>query len=586
MIEISVVLPNFNGSHLLARNLPSLFQALEGYEHQVIVVDDASTDDSVKFLRQGYPQVTIVEHIRNKGFSATCNTGLGIASGRYVCIANTDVEFSQHYFQNILPVLAEGFFAAKGPIQNISKEGLLLNVDVVAKSFIRRGFWRFNKKTVSESTSNFSANLGGAFPLLGCCFVANTEKLQNLGGFDEIFSPYYWEDSDLPFRALRAGERLAYVPQAKVSHQLSSTINTNRSKWKRKLVSDRNKFIFTWRHLHSRKEWLGHLGYQALYFPVRWLRLDWSYYLALIGALYRVSQFKYKAQRKLKGQPLRISPRSTLLAGTIETSLIVSVYKDAEKLECILRSLCFQTAKNFEVIVSEDGQSSEISACIARFKHSPFPLKHLTQEDRGFQKTKALNQAVRAARADYLIFIDGDCVPHPRFIESHFENRQSRVVLAGRRVELGKTFSQQLVGTPRLLDRLSSPWGLLKSIIPLTLDGSKNPESGIYSARLNKFSKRLNVPLLGCNFSCFRSSLEMVNGFNEEFRAPGIGEDTDLEWRLLRAGERIQSVKFLTPLFHLWHDRNYPLSEENVRIFEETKRQDHWLARLGLFKRD
>lgn len=573
MVEISVVLPNYNGKHLLQRNLPSLFKALVGYEYQVIVVDDASTDESVDFLLTEYPDIQVVEHLKNSGFSVTCNTGLQRAQGKYVCIANTDVEFCPDYFRNILPSLESGYFAAKGPIQNVTADGALLNVDLIAQSFMKRGFWRFNKRAVYAETDIFSPEAGGKFPLLGCCFVANTEKLKSLGGFDEIFSPYYWEDSDLSFRAMRAGERLAYVPQARVLHQLSSTINTYRSQWKRKLVSDRNKFIFTWRHMHGYEAWLSHIGYQLFYFPLRWIMLDWSYYAALIGAVFRVWSRKLAANDKL-------------VDDTPIASLIISVYKDAEKLSCILRALAFQTEKAFEVIVSEDGQSQEIAACIAKFRNFGLSIKHLTQEDLGFRKNKALNQAIKAARSDYLIFIDGDCVPHLRFVESHLANAGRKIICAGRRLELGRRFSHDLITQPRFVGRLSSPAGLLSLLWSLTRDGGKNPESGVYAPWVDRFTRSRHFNLLGCNFSCFRSALEEVNGFNQDFCNPGIGEDTDLEWRFLRAGYEIRSVKFSAPLFHLWHERLYAVSHENLRIHLESKQADYWRPKHGLIRLD
>lgn len=586
MVEISVVLPNYNGKHLLQRNLPSLFKALEGYDYQVIVADDASTDESVDFLFTEYPDIQVVECLENSGFSVTCNTGLRRAQGKYVCIANTDVEFCPDYFRNILPSLESGYFAAKGPIQNVTTDGALLNVDSIAQSFMKRGFWRFNKRVIYAETDIFSPDPGGKFPLLGCCFVANTENLKLLGGFDEIFSPYYWEDSDLPFRAMRAGEHLAYVPQARVLHQLSSTINTYRSQWKRKLVSDRNKFIFTWRHMQGYEAWLSHIGHQLFYFPFRWIRLDWSYYAALIGALFRHWGRKLHKSGALLKKTIQRAQGPIGPGYPPKASLIISVYKDPEKLACILRALAFQTEKAFEVIVSEDGQSQEIAKCVAKFRNCELTVKHLTQEDLGFRKNKALNQAIKAAESDYLIFIDGDCVPHLRFIESHLANAGQKIICAGRRLELGRGFSHRLITQPRFVGRLSNPVGLLGLLWSLTLDGGKNPESGVYAPWLSRFTRSRSFNLLGCNFSCFRSALEEVNGFNEDFCHPGIGEDTDLEWRFLRAGYEIRSVKFAAPLFHLWHERSYALSDENLRIHSESKKADYWRTKRGLLRLD
>lgn len=285
---ISVVLPNYNGRHLLQRNLPSLAQALKDFESEIIVVDDASTDDSVAFLRERYPEVKVIEHEKNKGFSAACNSGIFAALNELICVSNTDVTFLPDYFEKTAPLITGNVFAAKGRIRNQTASGEFVNFDTTARSFMRRGLWRFDKTPYEEQTEGFSAELGGRFCLLGCCFVADAKKLKLMGGFDEIYSPFYWEDSDLPFKALRAGYDLRYVPEAAVLHEASATINRFRGKAHRKLISDRNKFIFTWRYTHSASRWVNHLTWQTASVLIRWMTLDWSYYIGLFWALFRV----------------------------------------------------------------------------------------------------------------------------------------------------------------------------------------------------------------------------------------------------------------------------------------------------------
>lgn len=285
MKSVSVILPNFNGVGLLGKNLPSLIRALEGFEYEIIVVDDASTDGSVSFLQLSYPDIIVVQHKKNIGFSGTCNTGIFRSTKELICVSNTDVTFLQHYFQKIIPLLNEGIFAAKGKIRNETEDGTFLNFDTIARSHMKRGLWRFDKTVDDFETRNFSPKIGGLFPLLGCCFVADAVKIKELGGFDEIYSPFYWEDSDLPFRAMQAGYELRYVPEAEVTHQVSATINKFRRKYYRKLISDRNKFLFTWRHMYGYRQWMSHLVFCTFSVSIRWLKLDWSYYLAIFLAL-------------------------------------------------------------------------------------------------------------------------------------------------------------------------------------------------------------------------------------------------------------------------------------------------------------
>mgnify|MGYP001822778376 CR=1 FL=1 len=103
----------------------------------------------------------------------------------------------------------------------------------------------------------------------------------------------------------------------------------------------------------------------------------------------------------------------------LSSTVIISVYKDDVSLNIILKSLLSQTVENFEVIVSEDGQSDAIKRCVDHFKSTDLFLLHLTQDDQGFRKNIALNRAIMASNTNHLIFIDGDCVPHHTFVEAH-----------------------------------------------------------------------------------------------------------------------------------------------------------------------
>ena len=92
--SISIVLPNYNGRHLLEKNLPSIVEALAGFDHEIIIVDDCSADDSVEFIQRSYPDIKLIQNEVNLGFSTTCNTGIFAAKYPLLCVANTDVTFT------------------------------------------------------------------------------------------------------------------------------------------------------------------------------------------------------------------------------------------------------------------------------------------------------------------------------------------------------------------------------------------------------------------------------------------------------------------------------------------------------------
>ena len=242
--------------------------------------------------------------------------------------------------------------------------------------------------------------------------------------------------------------------------------------------------------------------------------------------------------------------------------MIISVYKDAEALRCVLHGLRRQTEKDFEVIVAEDGEDP----CMAEACNG-FPalkVSHQTQADIGFRKMRAVNRAIAAARSPYLLFLDGDCVPHRTWVKHHLNAQTKGAVLAGRRMHLGVTFSARVRRDPEYLSHLESTRKSLLLLPALHLDGARNVELMKPSSLLQKFFGRKQLNLVGCNFSAFRDDLLRVNGYDEGLTGIG-GEDDDLHWRLEASGSAIHNVKFQAIVYHLHHEprRNEALSNIN-----------------------
>lgn len=291
--SISVVLPNYNGSSLLAANIPSIITSLNTAkcEYEIIVVDDCSSDDSVSMLQNHFPEVIIIQNEVNKGFSATCNRGVFAAKLPLVCICSTDVTLEADYFLNALPHFQnQNLFALKGNIVNYTFSfDNIMNTEKTSQLFFKRGFYRFNNR-VEYDFKPLTGKLHEQFVLLGCVFLCDREKMLQLKGFDEIFSPFYWEDSDLAIRALRRGYNVVYEPNCVVYHQTSATISNYRSYTKRRLISMRNKFLFSWRHMNDPKLWITHISYTLISLLTRWIILDWKYYVAFFTALIRIKR--------------------------------------------------------------------------------------------------------------------------------------------------------------------------------------------------------------------------------------------------------------------------------------------------------
>jgi glycosyltransferase involved in cell wall biosynthesis len=116
----------------------------------------------------------------------------------------------------------------------------------------------------------------------------------------------------------------------------------------------------------------------------------------------------------------------------MDATIIISFYNKIDWLKLVLAGLKRQSNQNFEVIISDDGSKPEVVQEIKRISSSyPFPVRHNWHEDNGWQKNIILNKSVVEAKSEYLIFIDGDCIPHRHFVREHLNHKTHNTILAG-----------------------------------------------------------------------------------------------------------------------------------------------------------
>ena len=266
-----------------------------------------------------------------------------------------------------------------------------------------------------------------------------------------------------------------------------------------------------------------------------------------------------------------------------QVSVIISVYKDIEALRCILAGLERQTEKNFEILVTEDGEFPQLADYLQQQQETQQPLIHLTQTDDGFRKTRAVNRAIAAANAPYLAFLDGDCIPQPNFIKNHLRNAEHGRVCTGRKVNLGPKASQIVRKYPHLLPLLDNKLSYLLLLIPLHLDHVRGYETGLGGHLFQYFARKRHLGIMGCNWSCYKQDLYKINGYNEDL--PGIGgEDDDLEWRFNGFDIHTKNLKFITPVYHLYHDSRRQDFNINITIMNANKAKQEYFCPNGITK--
>ena len=332
--SISVVIPNYNGKHLLEANLPTVMEALKyinikkkplspfknntDFSFEIIVVDDASNDKSVEFIQQNYPEIILLINEHNKGFSTTINKGIFIAKHELILVLNSDVQLTENYFIEQLKYFKrKDTFGVMSKIidpPNRGKSNTAIHKVQDGAKYPKTSFrgvkTTYNYLPTNESLENWLPS----FFLSGANALMNKEKLIQLGGFDEIYSPYYYEDADLGIRAWSVGWKCYFEPKSICMHTPSSTISKLKSE-KVKLIIERNRIIFN--NIHLR-------GWQLHFFNC-WL------WLRCIIKLIKGNSTIYKAILLFRENKYRIKKsKEKLLQLCEKTKKYYSVY-DTEK---------------------------------------------------------------------------------------------------------------------------------------------------------------------------------------------------------------------------------------------------------------
>ena len=243
MNSVSVVIPCYNGRSLLEKYLPALLSASRKCRVpvEIIVVDDASTDDSVKFLSSHYPDVKVLVNGLNIGFASTMNRGIAAATGDILLALNTDMAVGDDLFVKPLEWFADPAVFSVTPNLVYPHNGRSQSI-----TRLRTGFCWFRALELQPAEL---PSLEGEVPLFfgsGGASFYDRQKLVSLDGFDTIYHPFYIEDIDLSYRAWKAGWKCLAEPSVTVYHESNATIRSHY--WKRyiKTVSDRNRILFMW----------------------------------------------------------------------------------------------------------------------------------------------------------------------------------------------------------------------------------------------------------------------------------------------------------------------------------------------------
>ncbi len=273
-MRITVVIPNYNGRVELLRNLPSVLAMAKGEE--VIVVDDASNDDSVDVLRNKFPNVIVIQKSKNEGFASTVNEGVKHASGELILLLNHDVSPAKDLLTHLLPHFKDIKVFAVSCLEKSEENGEIV--------FRGRGIGKFERGFLIHKRGEI--NKHNTLWAGGGASIFRKDLWEKLGGMDKIYDPFYWEDIDLSYRAQKAGYKILFEPKSIVVHRHErGAIRKLYPETKIKVIAYRNQILFVWLNITDILYLLEHFIYLPYYLLKALISSDFAFIYGFVKAL-------------------------------------------------------------------------------------------------------------------------------------------------------------------------------------------------------------------------------------------------------------------------------------------------------------
>lgn len=297
-MRISIVIPNYNGASLLKKNIPHVLEAADYYSKEthslvdIVVVDDDSRDNPVEYIKDQTSKIKntdkkskiilrFLQNEKNIGFASTVNKGVKEAQGGVIVLLNSDVEPEKDF---LIPLLVhfkeEKVFAVGCLDKSIEGSKTVLRGRGIGRW--QRGFLVHKRGEVDKTDTLWVNGGSGAF---------KKEIWNKLGGFNSIYSPFYWEDIDLSYRAQKAGYKVVFEPKSVVIHEHEKgSIKAKYNSSQIKTTAYRNQFIFVWMNATDLDLQLLHIFWLPYHFLMAIKNLDWSFFKGFLLAIIKLPQ--------------------------------------------------------------------------------------------------------------------------------------------------------------------------------------------------------------------------------------------------------------------------------------------------------
>lgn len=299
-MNISFVIPNFNGEKLLQKNLPKILNIAKKYKDgkvEIIIPDDSSRDNSLTFLKEfaqnnkSSVSVSVIENNsgKNKGFSTNVDTGVAAARGDIVILLNTDVVPHENFLNPLLRHFQNNSVFAVGCMDESMEDGkMVLRGRGVGKW--KRGFLIHAAGNVQNGSNTLWVSGGSS------AFRKNV--WDRIGGLNALYNPFYWEDIDLSYRAQKAGFSVIFEKESIVRHEHETgSIKKNYSSFSVKKTSYRNQFFFTWLNATDTMILVKHIVFLPLFLFKALAQKDKAFFVGFWEALVQMPKVLHERKR-------------------------------------------------------------------------------------------------------------------------------------------------------------------------------------------------------------------------------------------------------------------------------------------------
>lgn len=246
-----------------------------------------------------------------------------------------------------------------------------------------------------------------------------------------------------------------------------------------------------------------------------------------------------------------------------KASVIFTTYNQPEWLKKVLWGYECQTEKDFEIVIADDGSGAETQKVVDDFKsNSKLNIQHVWHPDEGYQKCTILNKAIIAAKSEYLIFTDGDCIPRKDFVEVHLKYSEPGYFLSGGTLRLPMSLSRTITKEDVINERAFNLKWLYANGLRRSFKSTKLFQRNWYARFLNWITPT-KASWNGHNSSGWKADLFAINGFNETMLYGG--QDRELGERLINYGIKSKQIRYSAICIHLEHGRPYKTKESIKR---------------------